>query len=194
MNIVIAAVGGQGALLAAKIIGRLAQNTGQDVKVSEIHGMSQRGGSVVSFVKFANQVYSPTIEKGTADVLLAFEKLEGSRYASYLKENGTLILNTQEIDPMPVIIGESEYPQNLITRLRELDINLITLDALNLAEEAGTIKTTNVVLIGRLAQESEIPKEEWLKAIKEIVPERFLEANLKAFSLGYQNKIEVVEN
>ncbi|WP_018249667.1 indolepyruvate oxidoreductase subunit beta [Orenia marismortui] len=185
MNIVIAAVGGQGALLASKIIGRLAQNTGKDVKVSEIHGMSQRGGSVVSYVKFDDKVYSPIVEKGTADIVLAFEMLEGARYASYLKAGGTLIVNTQKIDPMPVITGQKDYPKDLITKLESSNINLISVDALNMAISVNNIKTVNVVLIGIMAQQTKISKKEWLEAITEIVPQKFLTVNLRAFELGY---------
>ncbi|ABO35170.1 pyruvate ferredoxin/flavodoxin oxidoreductase [Methanococcus maripaludis C5] len=185
MNIVIAAVGGQGAVLTSKILGTLAQNLGKDVKVSEVHGMSQRGGSVVAYVKFGDKVYSPVVEKGTADIVLAFEMLEGARYVDYLKENGKLVVNTQRIDPMPVITGDMEYPADLGEKLEELNIGYIPVDALSLAKNAGTIKAVNVALIGVLAQNSNIKKEEWIKAIKDTVPEKFLELNLKAFELGY---------
>ncbi len=188
MNIVIAAVGGQGALLASRVIGNLAQNLDKDVKVSEVHGMSQRGGSVITYVKFSDKVYSPIVEEGTADIILAFELLEGCRYIPYLKKDGTLIVNTQQIDPMPVITGTTEYPNNLTTTLEESSINLITADALELAKEAGNIKTINTVLIGILAKKSDIAKEEWINAIKETVPAKFLKVNLKAFELGYNNE------
>jgi len=185
MNIVIAAVGGQGAVLTSKVLGTLAQNLGKDVKVSEVHGMSQRGGSVVAYVKFGDKIYSPVVEKGTADVILAFELLEGARYVDYLKENGTLIVNTQKIDPMPVITGDMVYPTDLDEKFKNLAINYIPVDALTIAKRAGTIKAVNIALIGVLAKNSNIKKEEWIKAIKDTVPEKFLELNLNAFELGY---------
>ncbi|ABR55481.1 pyruvate ferredoxin/flavodoxin oxidoreductase [Methanococcus vannielii SB] len=188
MNIVIAAVGGQGAVLTSKILGTLAQNIGKDVKVSEVHGMSQRGGSVIAYVRFGDNVYSPVVEKGTADILLAFEMLEGARYIEYLKENGTLIVNTQRINPMPVITGEMMYPDDLDDKFKNLSINYIPVDALSIAKSAGTIKAVNVALIGVLAKNSSIEKDEWIKAIKDTVPEKFLELNLNAFEMGYRLK------
>ncbi|MBM7408701.1 indolepyruvate oxidoreductase subunit beta [Methanococcus maripaludis] len=185
MNIVIAAVGGQGAVLASKILGTLAQNLGKDVKVSEVHGMSQRGGSVVAYVKFGEKVYSPVVEKGTADIVLAFELLEGARYVDYLKENGKLVVNTQKIDPMPVITGDVKYPSDLNEKFEKLNIGYVPVDALSIAKNAGTLKAVNVALIGVLAKNSNIKKEEWIKAIKDTVPEKFLELNLKAFEMGY---------
>lgn len=185
MNILISAVGGQGALLASRILGKLAENINKDIKVSEVHGMSQRGGSVVTYVKIADKVYSPVVEKGTADFIIAFEQLEGARYIEWLKKDGTLILNTQRIDPMPVITGAVEYPENLISELSQLPINFHGIDAVSIANEAGNVKATNVVLIGVLASISEISKNIWLKAISETVPEKFLDINLKAFNLGY---------
>ncbi|MBA2853798.1 indolepyruvate oxidoreductase subunit beta [Methanococcus maripaludis] len=185
MNIVIAAVGGQGAVLASKILGTLAQNLGKDVKVSEVHGMSQRGGSVVAYVKFGEKVYSPVVEKGTADIVLAFEMLEGARYVDYLKENGKLVVNTQKIDPMPVITGDVKYPSDLNEKFEKLKIGYVPVDALSIAKKAGTLKAVNVALIGVLAKNSNIKKEEWIKAIKDTVPEKFLELNLKAFEMGY---------
>ncbi len=188
MDILISAVGGQGALLASQVLGKLAQITGQDVKLSEIHGMSQRGGSVVTYVRYGEEINSPLIEPGTADVVLAFELLEGSRHVSYLKENGTLIINTQQIDPMPVITGAEEYPPNLLTELNQLNINLISADGLALAQQAGHKKTVNIAMLGLLAKESEIEKEKWEQAVKETVPEELVTTNLKAFNLGYQHK------
>jgi len=188
MNILISAVGGQGALLASRIIGKLAQNLGLDVKVSEVHGMSQRGGSVVTYVKFGKKIYSPIVEKGTADVILAFEMLEGGRYAEFLKKNGTLIISNQRIEPMPVITGAMEYPESLEEELSQLPIKLIITDAIELASKAGNVRSTNLVLIGILAAISKISKEEWEKAISETVPSSLLEVNLKAFELGYNLK------
>lgn len=188
MNILISAVGGQGALLASRIIGKLAQNLGLDVKVSEVHGMSQRGGSVVTYVKFGEKVYSPIVEKGTADVILAFEMLEGARYVEWLKKDGTLIVSTQRIEPMPVITGAVPYPENLVSELSSLPIKFYNVDAISMASEAGSVRATNVVLIGILAAVTSIPKEQWEKAIRETVPEKLLETNLKAFEIGYKYK------
>ncbi|MBC2581416.1 indolepyruvate oxidoreductase subunit beta [Clostridium sp. DJ247] len=188
MNILISAVGGQGALLASRILGKLAQNMELDVKVSEVHGMSQRGGSVITYVKFGEKVFSPTVEEGTADIILAFELLEGARYAEWLKKNGTLIVSTQRIDPMPVITGAVQYPDNLIFELLKLPIKVYSVDALELASEAGSVKAANVVLIGILASTTNIAKEKWEQAIRETVPEKLLEINLKAFELGYEIK------
>ncbi|MBC8059479.1 MAG: indolepyruvate oxidoreductase subunit beta [Clostridiaceae bacterium] len=185
MNILIAAVGGQGALLASRILGKLAQNIGLDVKVSEVHGMSQRGGSVVTYVKFGDKIYSPIVEKGSADVILALEMLEGARYLDWLKKDGTLIVSTQRIDPMPVISGSTSYPDNLVAEISRLPIKLYSVDAVQLASKAGNVRATNVVLIGILASTTTIAKEEWEKAISEIVPQRLLEINLSAFELGY---------
>jgi len=188
MNILISAVGGQGALLASRILGKLAQNIGLDVKVSEVHGMSQRGGSVVTYVKFGDKIYSPIVEKGSADVIIALEMLEGARYVDWLKKEGTLILSTQRIDPMPVISGETLYPNNLISQLSKLPIKVYSVDAVELARQAGNVRTTNVVLIGILASITTIAKEEWENVIREIVPARLLEINLRAFELGYEIK------
>jgi indolepyruvate ferredoxin oxidoreductase beta subunit len=186
MNILIAAVGGQGAVLASRILGKMAQNSGLDVKVSEVHGMSQRGGSVVTYVRFGEKINSPIIEKGTADIILAFEMLEGVRYVEWLKQGGILITSRQRIDPMPVITGAAGYPENLEERLYNLPIHYKTIDANTYAEEAGSQKTVNVVLIGALAAAMDMEKEKWHNAIKEAVPEKLLEINLKTFEIGYK--------
>ena len=185
MNIMIVGVGGQGTLLASRIIGAAAINLGVDVKLSEVHGMSQRGGSVVTYVKYGENVSSPVIGEGEADIILAFEKLEAYRYVSYLKKGGTFIVNTQEIDPMPVITGNAEYPENIIEKMKEMDINVISCDALSLALDAGNAKAVNVVLIGLLAKNSPIPKEVWEEALESTVPAKFLDVNKKAFSAGF---------
>lgn len=195
MNILISAVGGQGALLASRIIGKLAQNIGLDVKASEVHGMSQRGGSVVTYIRFSDKVYSPIVEQGTADIIIAFELLEGARYVDYLKKDGTLIVSTQRINPMPVINGTVQYPNDLISSLSKLPIKLYNVNAVELATKAGSSKATNVALIGVLASITTIAKEAWEKAIQETVPEKFLDVNLNAFELGYNfeytNQFEV---
>ena len=183
-SIMIVGVGGQGTLLASRILGNTVIREGYDVKVSEVHGMSQRGGSVVTYVKYGEKVYSPTIDKGQADLILAFEILEAARALPFLKEEGTMIANTQQINPMPVITGAAEYPQNLSEKISN-KTKLVKLDALSIAKQAGNIKTVNVVLIGVLAKNSEIPYEKWAQTIKETVPQKFLEVNLKAFELGY---------
>lgn len=183
-NIMIVGVGGQGTLLASRILGNLVINEGYDVKVSEVHGMSQRGGSVVTYVKYGEKVYSPVIDEGEADIILAFELLEAYRALPYLKKGGKIIVNTQKIDPMPVITGAASYPEDIEGKLAK-KVNLQTADALSLAKEAGNIKAVNVVLIGILAKSSEIAYEKWIDAIKTTVPEKFLEVNLKAFDLGY---------
>jgi len=186
MNILISAVGGQGALLASRIFGNLADKIGQDIKLSEVHGMSQRGGSVVTHVRMGEKVYSPVVEKGTADFIMAFEQLEGARYIDWLKKGGTLIVNTQQIDPMPVVSGATEYPGDLEAELSKLPIQLYSIDAVKLAKEAGNVKTANIILIGMLASITDLPKKMWQDAITETVPEKFLAENLKAFELGYK--------
>lgn len=184
INIMIVGVGGQGTLLASRILGRVAIKEGYDVKVSEVHGMSQRGGSVVTYVKYGDKVYSPIIDRGEADIVLAFEILEAYRAVPYLKKGGKMIANTQKMNPMPVITGAMEYPADIEKKLAE-KINLQAVDALSLAEQAGTIKAVNVVLIGLLAKSMSVDKSVWIETIKETVPERFIELNLKAFELGY---------
>ena len=185
MNIMIVGVGGQGTLLASRIIGAAAINLGGDVKLSEVHGMSQRGGSVVTYVRYGDSVASPIIGEGEADVILAFEKLEAYRYLSYLKKGGKYIVNTQQTDPMPVITGAVQYPENILDKMEKMGISVTACDALALAKKAGNIKSVNVVLIGVMAKHTNISKEEWEKAIEETVPAKFLEINLKAFRLGY---------
>lgn len=185
MNILISAVGGQGALLASRIFGSLAEKTGQDIKLSEVHGMSQRGGSVVTQVRMGEKVSSPVIERGTADFLMAFELLEGARYVDWLKKDASLIVNMQRIDPMTVVSGKIDYPTDLVEKFSKMPIELYTVDAVELAEEAGNVRTANIVLIGILASLTEISRDLWEEAIIETVPERFIGENLKAFNLGY---------
>ena len=183
-NIMIVGVGGQGSLLASKLLGHLLLTEGYDVKVSEVHGMSQRGGSVVTYVRFGEKVYSPIIDKGEADFIVSFEKLEAARYVEYLKESGRIVVNTQEVDPMPVITGAAQYPENLIEKMENLGILVDALDCLSLAEQAGSSKAVNIVLMGRLSKYFDIPVEKWEKAIRDCVPPKFVELNLKAFALG----------
>ncbi len=183
-NIMIVGVGGQGTLLASKLLGRLLLSKGYDVKVSEVHGMSQRGGSVVTYVRWGDRVCSPIIDKGQADCVLSFELLEAARYTEYVKPGGRIIVNSQQINPMPVIAGAAAYPENLVEKLGTLDIHVDAFDALSLAEEAGNSKAVNLVLMGRLARHFDFTKEEWMDAIEHSVPPKFLELNKKAFALG----------
>ena len=187
-NIVIVGVGGQGTLLASRILGYVATAQGYDVKVSEVHGMSQRGGSVVTYVKYDKKVHSPIVSQGDADILLAFEQLEAYRSLPYLKKGGKLLVNTQKTDPMPVIIGAAEYPENILEKIQQKGICVTAIDALTLAREAGNERSVNVILIGALAANSDIPKETFIEAINKTVPPKFLEANLKAFELGFSAK------
>ncbi len=180
-NIMIVGVGGQGTLLASRILGNTVINEGFDVKLSEVHGMSQRGGSVVTYVKYGDKVYSPIVDKGEADIILAFELLEAYRALPYLKKGGKIIVNNQKIDPMPVISGLTKYPENIADKLPDATV----VDALSLAKEAGNIKAVNVVLIGVMAKSTDIPYEKWVETIKTTVPAKFLDVNLKAFELGY---------
>ena len=183
-NVMIVGVGGQGSLLASKLLGYLLLSEGYDVKVSEVHGMSQRGGSVVTYVRFGEKVFSPIIDKGEADYIISFEKLEAARYVEYLKPDGRIVVNTQEIDPMPVVTGKVEYPSDIIDRIEKLGVNVDAMDCLSLANEAGSAKAVNIVLMGRLSKYFDIPVEKWLDAIENCVPPKFVEMNRKAFMLG----------
>ncbi len=186
-NIMIVGVGGQGSLLASKLLGRLLVDEGYDVKVSEVHGMSQRGGSVVTYVKFGEKVYSPVIEEGEADFIVSFEKIEAARYIKDLRKGGTVIVNTQQIDPMPVIIGNAVYPENILDEMKEKGVHVDDIDALSLATQAGSAKACNIVLMGRLAKYFDIPYEKWEEAIEKCVKPNFVEINKKAFALGFNN-------
>lgn len=184
-SIMIVGVGGQGTLLASRILGTALISNGFDVKVSEVHGMSQRGGSVVTYVKYGSKVNSPIVNEGEADLILAFEQLEAARWLQYLKKDGTLIINTQKIDPMSVIIGNSVYPDGVLDAINKAGAKTTNLDALSLAVSAGSAKAVNVVLIGVMASHMDLNRDVWINAIKNTVPEKFLEMNLKAFDLGY---------
>lgn len=183
-NIIIVGVGGQGSLLASKILGHLLLNQGYDVKVSEVHGMSQRGGSVITYVRFGEKVYSPVVDKGQADFIVSFEILETARWLDCLKDGGQIVTNTQQIDPMPVIIGAAQYPENLVEKMRAKNIKVDAMDCLSLARQAGSQKAVNIVLLGRLSHYFEIPESAWLESLKANVPPKFLELNQKAFELG----------
>lgn len=184
-NIMIVGVGGQGTLLASKMLGYVLLQQGYDVKVSEVHGMSQRGGSVVTYVRYGKKVYSPVIDKGEADVIISFEKLEAARWLEFLKKDGTIITNTQEVEPMPVITGAAAYPENLIEKMQAAGAKVDAKDFLSIAQEAGSAKAVNIALMGRLSTYfSEISDEQWQDAIEKIVPSKFLDLNRKAFEAG----------
>lgn len=187
-NIMIVGVGGQGSLLASKLLGHLLLSQGYDVKVSEVHGMSQRGGSVVTYVRYGDKVYSPVIDKGEADYIVSFEILEAARWLPFLKKDGQIVTNTQQIDPMPVITGAAEYPEDLVSKLKETGAKVDALDCLSLAEKAGSAKAVNIVLLGRLSHYFDLPEEAWMKSLEANVPSKFLEMNKKAFELGKNMK------
>ena len=177
-------VGGQGSLLASKLLGNVLLSRGFDVKVSEVHGMSQRGGSVVTYVRYGDKVYSPIVSEGEADAIVSFERLEAARWLPYLKEGGRLIVNDQRIDPMPVITGAAHYPDGVLEQLAATGANLLAIDALSLAEQAGSAKAVNVVLMGVLSTLLDIPEEAWQASLEACVPAKFLELNRRAFALG----------
>lgn len=183
-NVMIVGVGGQGSLLASKLLGRLLLSEGLDVKVSEVHGMSQRGGSVVTYVRYGEHVYSPVIDEEGADFIVSFELLEAARWLPYLKKDGVIVTNTQQIDPMPVITGNATYPEDLVKKMKETGARVDALNCLELAEKAGSAKAVNLVLMGRLSHYFDLEDEKWQKVIEESVPPRFLEMNRKAFELG----------
>ena len=183
-NVMIVGVGGQGSLLASKLLGRLLLNRGYDIKVSEVHGMSQRGGSVVTYVRYGEKVYSPIIDKGEADFIVSFELLEAARWTEYLKVGGKIVANAQQINPMPVIIGAAEYPEDLVGKMVAAGLDVDAFDALTLAGQAGSSKAVNIVLMGHLSRYFDFTEAEWMTAIEQSVPPKFLELNKNAFSLG----------
>ena len=185
INILIVGVGGQGTLLASKLMGKIFIDSGLDVKVSEVHGMSQRGDSVVTYVRAGEKVFSPVIDLGEADMIISFEALESARWLPYLKKGGSIISNTAQIDPMPVIMGNAVYPENVLGKIEDSGVKVISADALSLAEQAGSAKATNIVLLGIAAKELGIDKQECLEAIRATVPQKTIEVNEKAFELGY---------
>jgi len=186
VSVLIAGVGGQGTLLTSRVLGAAAVKAGYDVKVSEVHGMAQRGGSVVTYVKIGDRVNSPVIEKGEADILLCFEKLEALRWIDYAKNDGTVIVNDQRIDPMPVITGKEKYPDDVLQRIKTSRSNVFVIDALSTAKELGNIKALNIVMVGFLAKKTNIGREIWHEAIRENVKAGFVELNLKAFDEGFK--------
>lgn len=185
-SILIVGVGGQGIILAGKIISTGLLKSGYDVMMSEIHGMSQRGGSVTSQIRFGEKVYTPLIEKGDADIILSFEKLEALRYVEYLKEDGSMVLNDFEIAPVSTIRGDQAYPgQELFNELKEKVETLVVLDATEIAKENGNVKSQNIVLVGALVKMLDLDKDMFIETMKELIPERFLEINLKSFNSGW---------
>ena len=185
-NILIVGVGGQGTLLASVLLGKLAMEQGYDVKLSEVHGMAQRGGSVVTHVRMSEgTVTAPVISEGDADIIVAFEMLEAYRWVSYLKPEGKMYVNTQQINPMPVIMGAAEYPADIREYLEKNVGEVTFMDALAIAEELGNVKAVNTVLLGALAKELPFTNEMWLDAIASTVKPRFVELNKAAFERGY---------
>ena len=174
-SIMIVGVGGQGSLLASKLLGRLLVDEGYDVKVSEVHGMSQRGGSVVTYVRFGDRVYSPIIDTGEADLIVSFEKIEAARWLANLKPQGVIVVNTQQV----------EYPSGVLPEMEAAGARIDAVDALTLAEQAGSAKAANIVLMGRVAKYVDIPYDKWIAAIEKTVAPKFVELNKRAFELGY---------
>lgn len=186
MNIMIVGVGGQGTLLASKILGRAAMDSGCDVKVSEVHGMSQRGGSVVTYVRYGDEVYSPVICKGDADVILSFELLEAARWLPNLKNGGVIVTSTQQINPMPVIIGNAEYPTEIVEDIKALGVDIRVYNAQEIAANAGNERASNVALIGLAAGVLGFDHDVLREAVAACVPAKALEVNMKAFDMGYE--------
>ena len=185
MNIMVVGVGGQGTLLTSRIIGKTALNAGWDVKLSEVHGMAQRGGSVVTFVRFDKKVYEPVCEEGSVDVLISFERLEALRYAHFLKKDGILVVNDTRIDPMTVVIGAKQYPEGILENLSK-DHKLVTIDAGKIAKELGNSKVTNSVVLGLAAKHIGFSEEQWLETLVNTVPPKTIEINTLAFKAGYE--------
>lgn len=185
LNIMVVGVGGQGTLLTSRIIGKTALNAGYDVKLSEVHGMAQRGGSVVTFVRFGSDVKEPVVEEGNADIIISFERLEALRYAHYLKKGGKIILNDHRIDPMTVVIGASKYPDEIIETLKK-EHEVYVIDGIEIAKELGNSKVLNSVVLGLSAKFIGFTKEQWLETIYKTVPAKTIEINEKAFLAGYE--------
>ena len=185
-SIMIVGVGGQGTLLTSRILGGIIQEAGYDVKLSEVHGMAQRGGSVVTFVRYGENVAEPIVEEGQADVLIAFERLEALRYAHFLKEDGVLIVNDWKIDPITVVIGAVKYPDNIIENLSRKH-KVYTINAMEEAIRLGNSKAFNVIVLGMAAKYMDFGKEEWLRTIEKTVPPKTVEINKKAFLVGYES-------
>ena len=185
-NIMIVGVGGQGTLLTSRILGGITVDAGYDVKLSEVHGMAQRGGSVVTFVRYGEKVAGPIVEEGQADVLIAFEKLEALRYAHFLKKDGAIVVNDHRIDPITVVTGAAQYPDNIIENL-EKEYNVYKVKAMEEAIALGNSRVFNIIVLGVAAKHMDFPKEAWLNTIEKTVPAKTIEINKKAFLLGYES-------
>ena len=185
INVLIVGVGGQGTLFAGKVIGEVAEKSGLTVKQSEVHGMAQRGGSVVTYVRIGDQVISPLIEKGEADLIVAFEQLEALRWIEFLKPSGLVIVNEQMISPMPVIIGAAQYPADVFDRLDRAGVQTVRVDAPAIAAQSGNPKAVNIVLLGMLAKRLPMARELWVDAIAAKSPAPFVSANQEAFNKGW---------
>ncbi len=183
-NIMIVGVGGQGTLLTSRILGGIAMASGYDVKLSEVHGMAQRGGSVVTFVRYGESVAEPIVEEGCADVIIAFERLEAKRYAHFLKKDGVMIINDQRIDPITVVTGAATYPEGIIEELQK-DNKVFTVNAMEEAKKLGNSKVFNIIVLGIAAKHMDYSKEQWLQVIENTVPPKTIEINKKAFEVGY---------
>ncbi len=183
-SIMIVGVGGQGTLLTSRILGGVITEAGYDVKLSEVHGMAQRGGSVVTFVRYGEKVYEPIVEEGCADVLIAFERLEALRYAHFLKKDGVLIVNDQRIDPMTVLTGAAVYPENIIEDLKG-KYKVMALDAMAEAKKLGNSRVFNTIIVGVAAKHMDFAKEDWIKVIEKTVPAKTIDINKAAFEAGY---------
>lgn len=183
-NIMIVGVGGQGTLLTSRILGGIITKSGYDVKLSEVHGMAQRGGSVVTFVRYGDCVAEPIVEEGQADVLIAFERLEALRYAHFLKKDGVLIVNDQRIDPITVVTGAAQYPENIIETLKK-NYQVIDVDAMDEAKKLGNAKVFNTIIVGVAAKRMDFDKDKWLEVIETTVPPKTVEINKAAFEAGY---------
>lgn len=183
-SIMIVGVGGQGTLLTSRILGGITTSAGYDVKLSEVHGMAQRGGSVVTFVRYGESVHEPIVEEGCADVLIAFERLEALRYAHFLKKDGVIIVNDQRIDPMPVVTGAMEYPENIIENL-EKNHKVVAVDAMAEAKKLGNSRVFNTIIVGLAAKHMSFEHDEWINVIKNTVPAKTVDINVQAFEVGY---------
>ena len=184
-NIMIVGVGGQGTLLTSRILGGITVEAGYDVKLSEVHGMAQRGGSVVTYVRYGEKVAEPIVEEGQADVLIAFERLEALRYAHFLKKDGVIIVNDQRIDPMPVVTGVAKYPDGIIEKLSK-KYRVVSVDAMDEAIKMGNSREFNVIILGIAAKNMDFPKEQWIEVIKKTVPPKTIDINVAAFEKGYE--------
>ena len=186
-NIMIVGVGGQGTLLTSRILGGITVAAGYDVKLSEVHGMAQRGGSVVTFVRYGEKVAEPIVEEGQADVLIAFEMLEALRYAHFLKKDGAMVVNEHRIDPITVVTGAASYPEDILKTL-ESQHKVYKVNAMEEALKLGNSKVFNIIVLGVAARHMDFSKEAWLEVIEKTVPPKTVEINKKAFLLGFEGE------